>query len=396
MRINRRYLLRDASLLGALAALRRSPRAQIAAPPLPGSFQTPFQDSRITGIPGTAAVPPQLPTLREAAETHSLLVGAAVTAEPLRNDPLYAELLRQQANIVVAEDAMNFGPIHPAPDRFAFQDADELFAFAASYGMRVRGHCLVWHRQLPPWFAGYVNKDNAAAVLTNHIETVAGRYAGRIHSWDVVNEAIQTADGQPDGLRNSPWLQLLGPGYIDLAFRTARHVDPKALLCYSEYGIESEAPQDAAKRAAVLELLHGMQARGVPVDAVSIQSHLVLGSAQVYGPGLQQFLAALRRMGLRVLLTEMDVNDRALPADIGQRDRAVAQAYTTYLEPLLSNPDVVALLTSGITDRYTSRNNGDAGPEKPPERGLPFDAGLRPKLAYVAEVQAVQRRPTQR
>ncbi|HLI75678.1 MAG TPA: endo-1,4-beta-xylanase, partial [Acidobacteriaceae bacterium] len=328
-----------------------------------------------------------------AAEQRGLLVGTAVAVPMLRRDPAYAELIKQQANIVVAENSMKFGPLRPGPDKFFFGEADALFAFAEANGMKVRGHNFVWHRQLPRWFEGYATKDNAASILTNHIETVGGRYAGRVHSWDVVNEAIQVDDGMPDGLRNSPWYKLLGPGYIDLAYRTARKVDPKALLCYNDYDIESDAPAQAAKRAALLKLVRGMQQRNVPIDAIGIQSHIKAGEKQVYGEGLRQFMHEVQGMGLKMLLTEMDVNDRALPSDVATRDKAVASTYGSYLKLTLGNPDTIALLTWGITDKYTWLNGEDSRPDKLPERALPFDADLRPKPAYVAEVEAIRNAP---
>ncbi len=347
--------------------------------------------------PGTprsvSAVPPQLSTLREAAASRNLLAGCAVDVHALRTDTIYAHLVKQQANIVVAENAMKFGPLRPAPDQFRFDEADTLFAFAEANGMKVRGHNFVWYRQLPPWFAGYVTQQNARAVLVNHIETVGARYAGRVQSWDVVNEAIHIEDGQPGGLRNSPWFKLLGPGYIDLAFRTAKRVDPTALLCYNDYDIEGEFPAHAAKRAAVLDLLRGMQGRNVPIDAVGIQSHLSAGGDHRYGPGLQHFMQEIHGMGLKIMLTEMDVNDRALAADPATRDEAVAAVYRDYLNLTLASTDVIALLTWGITDKYTWLNGEDARADKLPERCLPFDADLRPTLAYTAEVEAILRSP---
>ena len=191
--------------------------------------------------------------------------------------------------------------------------------------MKMRGHNFVWHRALPPWFATYVTPQNAEQVLVNHIETVAGRYKGRIHSWDVVNEAIQVSDNLPNGMRNSPWQKVL-PNYIDIAFRTARRVDPHAILTYNDYGIEAEDAASTAKRSAVLALVRGMQQRGVPIDAVGIQSHIHAGPKYTYGPALQQFMADIQKLGLKMMLTEMDVNDRDLPADIPTRDNAVADA----------------------------------------------------------------------
>ncbi len=380
MSTNRRTFLQEATFAGALLALGRTGLAQAAGP----------QDPKKTGVPGTTAIPADLPTLREAGEQRGFLVGTAVAAGPLRTNPAYAELIKQQANIVVAENAMKFGPLRPGPDKFFFDDADALFAFAEANGIKVRGHNFVWHRQLPPWFEGYATKANAASILTNHIETVGGRYAGRVHSWDVVNEAIQVDDKLPGGLRNSPWYKLLGPEYIDAAFRTARKVDPKALLCYNDYGIEGEAPDQQAKRDAVLALVRGMQERNVPIDAVGIQSHISAGAKHVYGAGLQQFMQEVGSMGLKMLLTEMDVNDRALPVDIPTRDQAVAATYGSYLKTTLANPHVVAVLTWGITDKYTWLNGEDSRPDHQPERALPFDADLRPKMAYVAEVDAIR------
>ena len=393
MSTDRRSFVRNASVAGAFTALAPAGLAWVTR--MSATAQSPaLQDPKKTGIPGDAALPANLPTLREAAAQRGLLVGTAVAAAPLRNDPAYAALIRQQANILVAENAMKFGPIHPAPDKFFFDDADALFAFAETNGMKVRGHNFVWHRQLPRWFAGYVTKANAEAILTNHIETVGGRYAGRVHSWDVVNEAIQVDDNLEGGLRNSPWYQLLGPGYLDLAFRTARRVDPKALLCYNDYDIESEAPAQAAKRAALLKMVRGMQQRGVPIDAIGVQSHIKAADKQGYGPGLQKFMQDVQAMGLKLLLTEMDVNDRALPSDVTSRDTTVGALYRSYLNLTLANPAVLAVLTWGITDKYTWLNGEDSRPDKLPERALPFDADLHPTPAYVAEVEAVRSAPS--
>ncbi len=347
--------------------------------------------------PGNTAVPSGMPTLREAARSRGLRAGCAVDIRALRADAPYAQLVKEQCNLVVAENAMKFGLIQPKQNVFFFDEADFLFSFAQTHGIEVRGHNFVWHREIPAWFEEHASPQNAASILVKHIDTVGGRYAGRVQSWDVVNEAIHLEDGKPDGLRDSPWYRLLGPGYIDLAFRTARQVDPHALLCYNEYGIEGENAGDAAKRAAVLTLLRGMRERGVPLDAVGIQSHISAGGSAPYGQGLTDFMGAIRAMGLQIMLTEMDVNDRALGADIRTRDAAIGAAYYQYLMLALANPAVNAVLTWGITDRYTWLNGKDSDAhlrsDKLPERPLPFDADLKPKLAYVGEVQAILNAP---
>jgi endo-1,4-beta-xylanase len=341
-------------------------------------------------------------TIRGAAASRGLLAGCAVSARPLRDDAAYAALVRAQAGIVVSENAFKFGPIQPGPHTFFFDDADALVNFAEANGIKVRGHNFVWHRQLPGWFASYVNQGNAQQVLVDHIERVAGRYAGKLHSWDVVNEAIQVSDGLPGGLRNSPWQKLLPgsgtvPAYIEIAYRTTRRVDPKALLVYNDYGIEGEDEGSAKKREAVLGLLRGMQKLGVPIDALGVQSHISAGTGKdgspTYGAGLRNLIATVRGMGLKVLLTEMDVNDRALPAAIPARDAAVAEVYASYLKMTLADPAVIALLTWGITDKYTWLNHEDSRTDKLPERSLPFDAEMQPVPAFKAEVDALRRAP---
>ncbi len=332
-------------------------------------------------------------SLRDAGAARGLLIGCAVAVWRLKSDPAYAELVKAQAGIVVAENDFKFGPMRPSMTEFNFKAADELAAFAAANGMKLRGHNFVWHRQLPGWFEAQVTAANAEQVLVKHIETVGGRYAGRIHSWDVVNEAVQVSDGLPGGMRNSPWQKVLGgegpvPKYIEVAFRTARRVDPKALLCYNDYGIEAEDEGSAKKRAAVMGLLRAMQAKGVPVDALGVQSHIAAGGGAVYGAGLKAMIAEARAMGLKVLVTEMDVNDRALGPEIALRDAAVARTYESYLKTVVSDPAVVAVLTWGITDKYTWLNGEDARKDGVAERPLPFDAEMKAKPAVGAIRQA--------
>jgi endo-1,4-beta-xylanase len=343
-------------------------------------------------------------SIREAGAARGILAGCAVAVGRLKEDPAYAELVRKQAGIVVAENDFKFGPMRPSPTTFNFGPADELLAFAEANGMKLRGHNFVWHRQLPRWFDGYVTKENAEQVLVGHIERVGGRYAGKIHSWDVVNEAVQVSDGLPGGFRDSPWMKMLPgavpsevPGFIEIAFRTARRVDPKALLIYNDYGIEGEDAASQSKRDAVLGLLRSMQKRGVPVDGLGVQSHISAmekdGKVPVYGHGLMKMIAEVRSMGLKVLVTEMDVNDRYLAPPEGPRDAAVATMYRSYLGTVLQDPAVIAVLTWGITDRYTWLNGEDARADKLPERPLPFDKELQPTPAYAAEVAALTGAP---
>ena len=350
----------------------------------------------VTGNPSTPPIPTTGTTgpasLKARASAKGLFFGCAVATELLGVDAAYERLVREQCSIVVAENAMKWGPLRPAIREFHFEEADRFVAFAEANQMRARGHNLCWHRQLPKWFETHATKGNASKLLTEHIQKVAGRYAGRIHSWDVVNEAVLPKDGRPDGLRKSPWLELIGTDYVDLAFRTAREADPKALLTYNDYGIEAEDQDSAAKRKSVLELVRGMKTRGVPIDAVGVQSHI--GATDSYGAGLSDFMASVRQMGLEIFVTEMDVNDRKLLAEPSVIDREVARQYGDYLALVVKDSCVKAVLTWGITDRNTWLNSEDAREDHLPERCLPFDREFKPVDAFYAMRQAFDRAPS--
>jgi endo-1,4-beta-xylanase len=323
-------------------------------------------------------------SLRAHAEAHGLLVGCAVVPERLQKEPRYAAVVADQANILVAENAMKWKALRPALDRFDFTGTDAILAFASAHDQKVRGHNLCWHEALPDWFAGTVTKENARQILTEHIRIVAGRYAGKLHSWDVVNEAIDTKSDRPDGLRKSPWFDLIGPDYIDVAFRTAREADSKALLTYNDYGIETDAPDQVKKRALLLDLVRAMKKRNVPIDAVGVQSHLG-ATDPAPGNGLRDFVRELRQLKLQVFVTELDVNEKKLEGVEADRDAAVARVYRDYVTMMVAEPNVATVLTWGITDRYTWLNAPKyARADGKSQRCLPFDEDYQPTPAFFA------------
>jgi len=329
-------------------------------------------------------------SLRAHAAAHGLQVGCAVQPRLLvpvhdsTENIAYSRLVRTQAGIVVAENAMKWDALRPAPDRFSFGEADALFRFAEANGQLVRGHNLVWHLALPAWFESTATRDNARSLLAQHIATVAGRYAGRVHSWDVVNEAVEPDDGRSDALRRTPWLELIGPKYLELAYRLAHRADPRARLTYNDFGIELDTPPQIAKRACVLRLLRKLKARGVPLHALGVQSHFMADGPRP-GRGLKELVRECAGLGVEVYITELDVNDSALEGTLGDRDRAVAAVYRDYLQTMLAEPNVKMVLTWGITDRYTWLNSLPHGrPDGRKQRPLPFDEDYQPALAYFA------------
>ncbi|RSL17868.1 endo-1,4-beta-xylanase [Edaphobacter aggregans] len=328
-------------------------------------------------------------SLKARAAARGMLAGCAVNAELFRQDEKFRNLLAEQYSILVPENCLKWNILRPTPDTYSFTDADSLVAFAETHGMKVRGHNFVWHEALPKWFASTVTKENARKFLVDHITTVGGRYKGKIHSWDVVNEAIWMKDGRADGMRSSsPWFEMLGPEYIDIAFRTAREVDPKALLTYNEYGIEYDTEEEGRKRVATLALLRRMKAANVPLDALGIQSHLHADGKTDFGKGIHELMDGARALGLQVFVTEMDVNDDKVTSDdIAQRDQIVADVYHDYLTTALRGPEVKAVLTWGASDRNTWLNHGTKFRPLHPDRlqrPLPFDVDYAPKKAFFA------------
>ncbi len=324
-------------------------------------------------------------SLREHAANAKLLFGFAVDEKQLTNNEAYRRTVQQQCSIIVPEKAMQWATLRPAPAEFNFDEADRLITFSETSHIKLRGNALCSHNALPAWFDRVANPTNARQMLADHIRTVMGRYAGRMHSWDVVNEAVEIRDGRVDGLRNSPWLRLVGTDYVEAAFRVARNADPNALLTYNESGLEDDSREAAEKRAAVLVLLRRLKQRNVPIDAVGIQSHLRARSPFGYGAGLRQFTDACRTMDFEVFLSEMDVSDRDLPENAETRDTAVADEYRKYLLTALAAPNVTTVIGWGVDDFQSSLNFGEhARRDHQPQRSLLFDSHLRPKPAFAA------------
>ena len=335
-------------------------------------------------------------SLREHAQAHGLLSGAAVDVRLLNSDERYAQVLAEQYNILVAEGAMKWKALRPAAGKYCFTDGDILVSFAERHKIKVRGHNFVWHEAIPDWFASTVTKENARQFLVDHIMTVGGHYAGKMHSWDVVNEAVLPKDGRADGLRKSIWMELLGPDYIEIAFRTARQADPHALLTYNEYGVEYDSDEDEERRMVTLQLLRRLKAANVPLDAVGIQSHIKAGSPSTFGQGLRNFMASVREMGLQIFVTELDVNeDDLLYDDVARRDRTIADVYRDYLTEVLAEPAVTAVLMWGVSDNHTWLNNGPTHKKKQPnrpQRSLPFDDNYHPTESFFAIRDCFDRR----
>ncbi len=337
-------------------------------------------------------------SLKQRARNKNLIFGAAIRYDQLSKDKEYAQSVSKECGILVPEWGLKWSVypyiLRPTPETFDFTAADWMLYFARMYHMKFRGHTLVWHLSLPDWFENTVNSQNARTFLEQHIKTVVRRYKGRVHSWDVVNEAIEITDGHPDGLRKTPWLEFLGEDYIELAFRLAHEADPKAILVYNDYGLEYDIAEDEAKRNAVLKLLKRLKSRGAPIHALGIQSHLDAGGTNFNPKKFRDFLAEVADMGLDIMITELDVADTDLPKDIEIRDRIVAKTYSDYLKVALEQPAVTTVITWGLSDKYTWLNEFYPRSDGALLRPLLLDRNGQRKFAWNAIARAFDAAPS--
>lgn len=335
---------------------------------------------------GIQSLPQGATTLRARAAAKGIRFGSAFSTEYMTN-ACYTELISEQCGILVPEVELKWAALRPTPTTFDFGRGDALYGFASDRKMLFRGHTLVWEQSLPSWFDEHVTSSNAEKVMKDHISAVVRHYSGKVSSWDVVNEAVQVNNGRADGLKITPWLRFIGPEYIEIAFRTAHEADPKTELIYNENWVEPDDSDCEKRRRTVLALLTNLKKKNVPVHGLGIQSH-IFAEARVTGSNFYRFLQEVEDLGLSITVTEMDVRDQHLPADLQTRDRLVAEQYERYLSFLLQFEAVKTILTWELSNLYTwlSYNNkrGDGLPVRP----LPYDAELRPTLSWQAMARA--------
>jgi len=328
--------------------------------------------------------------LQAAASAKGLLYGCEVPFHRFDSTPAYRQAVARECGILVCGTEMKMEEVLPAPGRTDFTRGDAILRFARSNGQRMRGHTLVWHAALPPWVApllGRASPVQAEDFMRRWIETVAGHYRGQIVAWDVVNEILGN-EADPDrggGLRESPWLAAMGPGYVDRAFRILHETDPAAAGTWNEDAVEQGAPWMEAKRTKVLRQLEAMRSRGVPIRRFGLQSHLT-STVPIDQGQLRRFLHEIGQMGLGIAVTELDIDDRAFPSDVATRDRMVADFARRYLDVVLAEPALLDVLTWDIYDPDTWLNDHPyrKRPDGLPQRALPLDAQFRRKPLWHA------------
>jgi endo-1,4-beta-xylanase len=341
--------------------------------------------SGIAGLSGAALATPQTPTSTAGASANSIRVpipyGAAVRVDALTSDASYRAAVIANCQIVVPEGEMKWPDIHPARGEYRFEKADVLMDFARQNNIEVRGHTLAWYGGMPAWTAAIGSRAEAERELVGHIETVVSRYRGAIPSWDVVNEPLVDWPEDESSLRPSIWTSRLGPDYLPIALRAAAAADPDTRLVLNEYDVEFRGARFAARRKALVRLLRSLRDRDVPLHAVGLQAHLFADRA-IDRDGLQELLVEIATLKLDVLITELDVIDYGLPGKVGERDALVADMAGQFLGAVCDVVRPRAILTWGLSDRYTWVPTYFKRIDGMPNRPLPLDAELKRKPLF--------------
>lgn len=252
--------------------------------------------------PITGVAQKSQPTMKDVLGKYFLVGCALNTSYAAEQNPQATKAITDNFNCIVAENCMKGEAIHPEEDRYDWTDGDRLVKFGEDHNMTVIGHCLIWHSQPPKWmFTDKEGKTVSREVLIDrmyhHITTVVSHYKGKIKGWDVVNEAIED-DGS---FRKSPYYKIIGPEFIELAFKFAHAADPDVELYYNDYSMNKPG-----KRAAVVKLIKDLKAKGCRIDAVGMQSHNGFDYPDLteYEQSIQAYIAA----GVKVQFTELDLN----------------------------------------------------------------------------------------
>lgn len=347
----------------------------------------------------------ETPSLKKAYED-KFLMGVALSSKLINHgDKATMQMINHQFNAVVAENCMKSKYVQPEEGVFDFTEADKLVEIGENNNMKIIGHTLVWHSQTPEWlFVDKEGNDVSREVLIermrNHIYTVVGKYKGRIHGWDVVNEGF-TGFG---ALRKTKWLEIIGDDYIELAFKFAHEADPEAELYYNDYGMDSPG-----KRTGVVNFVKKLQGKGIAIHGIGMQGHYALN---VSPDEVEKSIVAFSDLGIQVMITELDITvlpfpSKKITADLNQKHKYMKElnpypeelpdsiqqkltnSYVGLFRVFIKHEDAISRVTFwGLNDGESWKNNW-------PVKGrtnypLLFDRNNMPKPAFDAVINLVK------
>lgn len=344
--------------------------------------------SRMTGL----AWAQQAQGLKDRAAARGMIFGMAVRDTILSDEPAYGAAVAREAGMIVPENEMKWGAVSPAPGAEDFGAADRIASFAADHAIPLRGHTAVWHQHLPAWTADKLSGEGGRKLVLDHVTSIVDHFRGRVKQWDVVNEAIHPPDKQNGLLRNWPPYNEGGYAFIADCFHAAHEADPDALLYYNDFGTEYPGIGFDLRREGILRLLGEMKERKAPIHGMGVQSHLTIGN-DFSESTFRRFLADVASLGIHVMLTELDVNDRRIQGSVEHRDQLAADTVRQYLDVAFDQPAVEGLLTWGVGDAHTWLNAFLPRVDGAGQRSLPLDMDYKPTPMWTAIAECFDNAP---
>jgi endo-1,4-beta-xylanase len=327
------------------------------------------------------------PSLKHVFAKH-FLIGASVSPTNIKSEE--GTVLLKHFNSITAENVMKMEPIHPEEHRYEWAGADSIAAFATRNGIRFRGHTLVWHKQSPKWMfreadGSTVTREHLLQRLKDHIFSVAGRYKGQIYAWDVVNEAI--SDNPNEIYTKTPFYDIIGESFIEMAFRWAHEADPTALLFYNDY-----KETDPIKRKKIIRMVTDLKKKGVPIHGIGLQGHWSIH--ELKSDALEACLNDFSKTGLILHITELDLsvwpgeperrvkNERdAADGMTPEKDKAQQELYGMMFEKFRKYSNHIQAVTFwNISDRHSWLDEWPVWGRK--DHPLLFDEALTPKSSF--------------
>lgn len=313
-------------------------------------------------------------------------IGVAVNIRNVTT-PEQANLILKDYNSITAENDMKPQPTEPEKGKYNWTNADRIADFCRKNGLKLRGHCLMWHSQIGSWIyqdknGKRLSKEEMYANMKAHITAVVNRYKDIVYCWDVVNEAISDGGGgrfNQSPYRQSPMFEIAGDEFIKKAFEYAHEADPKALLFYNDYNAATPA-----KRDRIFEMVRKMKAEGVPIHGIGMQGHY-----NAFGPSMEDVDAAITKYATivdNIHITELDIRmNEEMGGQLNfRRDGMQASPYLRTLQEnqyaglfrvLRKHKDVIKSVTFwNLSDRDSWLGASNAA--------LPYDENYKPKRVY--------------
>ena len=330
-------------------------------------------------------------TIRELAKERGRFIGTILNSEWFNDaiEPEFEEIHKTQFNVVVAENEMKFDATEPKEGEFNFEKGDKMVKYAQANGIRVRGHALAWHSQVPNWVNEYKSdKKKLLAVLKNHIQKVVGHWKGQIAEWDVVNEAVNDDYNADWRSTNSVWYEGIGAEFLDSAFIWTHEADPDAELCYNDYSIEWGL-REGSKASFVVEQVKRWKKNNIPITCVGTQTHIEIAH-ETTPQNVRALAKALAELGVTLNITELDIGfPKGSAGKLSAADYAKqGHIYRQFMDVFLEEPNMGEFVMWGLTDAHSWLDEQQGKTE-----ALLFDKQYKKKPAFDSVMASLKAHP---